>query len=94
MWGRNHFFLFFHSCSDQDRDVKFVVTIAPQTGKVLYEFLENGTTIEVKEFTQNDVNNGRMYLLNNRKSVPVQSTTNFYSNRFAVCTSTPIQWLN
>lgn len=65
-------------CSDADRDVKFVITIAPQTGRILYEFLENGTTTEVSEFTQNDVNNGRILYEHTHTMVELKSNDSFY----------------
>lgn len=61
-----------------DREVKFVVTIAPQTGRILYEFLENGTTIEVKEFTQNDVSSGRILYEHTHSMVELKSNDSFY----------------
>ncbi|KAJ6647841.1 Chondroitin sulfate proteoglycan 4 [Pseudolycoriella hygida] len=65
-------------CSDQDREVKFVITIGPQTGRILYEFLENGTTTEVKEFTQNDVNNGRILYEHTHSMIELKSNDSFY----------------
>lgn len=65
-------------CTDQEREVRFVITSAPQTGRILYEHIENGTTIEVTEFTQLDVNSGRILYEHTHTMVELKSNDSFY----------------
>lgn len=65
-------------CSDLERDVKFVVTIAPQTGRILYENPDDGTTSEVSEFTQQDIRSGRVIYEHTHTMIELKSNDSFY----------------
>ncbi|XP_053692185.1 chondroitin sulfate proteoglycan 4 [Sabethes cyaneus] len=68
----------YYKCSDDDRDVKYVVTIPPQMGRLLYEHLEYGYTNEVNEFTQHDVENGRIFYEHTHPMVELKTNDSFY----------------
>lgn len=65
-------------CSDDDRDVIYQVTVLPQSGRILYEYQENSTSVEVTEFTQNDINNGRILFEHTRPTAELKSNDSFY----------------
>lgn len=67
-----------YKCSDDDRDVIYQVTVLPQTGRILYEHQDNGTSIEVTEFTQNDINNGRILYEHTHPMVELKSNDSFF----------------
>lgn len=48
-------------CSDEDREIRYNVTVTPTLGRIVNEYLGNGATKEVTEFTQNDVDNGHIF---------------------------------
>ncbi|XP_058818725.1 chondroitin sulfate proteoglycan 4 [Topomyia yanbarensis] len=68
----------YYKCSDDDRDVKYVVTIPPQMGRLLFEHLEYGYTNEISEFTQHDVENGRIFYEHTHPMVELKTNDSFY----------------
>ncbi|XP_055920234.1 chondroitin sulfate proteoglycan 4 [Eupeodes corollae] len=48
-------------CSDEERKIQLNITMPPNLGRILYESLENGHTTQVTEFTQDDIDNGRIF---------------------------------
>lgn len=65
-------------CSDEDREVKYVVTIPPQMGRILYEYTESGQTVETNQFTQNDLNNGRILYEHTHSMAELKSNDSFF----------------
>lgn len=66
-----------YKCTDQEREVKFIVTNAPQSGRLLLENDEQ-TANEVSEFTQNDINSGRLIYEHTHSMVELKSNDSFY----------------
>ncbi|XP_016977930.2 chondroitin sulfate proteoglycan 4 [Drosophila rhopaloa] len=48
-------------CSDEEREIRYNITVPPSLGRIVNEFIDNGFTKEVSEFTQNDVDNGHIF---------------------------------
>ncbi|KXJ80689.1 hypothetical protein RP20_CCG023888 [Aedes albopictus] len=67
-----------YKCSDDDRDVKYVVTIPPQMGKLIFEHAEYGYMNEITEFTQHDVENGRIFYEHTHHMVELKTNDSFY----------------
>lgn len=67
-----------YRCTDAKREVRFVLTIAPQSGRILYETSEDGTTNEVTEFTQADIEMGRILYEHTHTMVELKSNDSFY----------------
>ncbi|ETN60505.1 kon-tiki [Anopheles darlingi] len=67
-----------YKCSDDDRDVKYIVTIPPQMGRLLYEQIENGYSSEISEFTQHDIENGRIFYEHTHAMVELKTNDSFY----------------
>lgn len=65
-------------CSDELRDVFYEITVNPQFGRILYEHQENGSSHEVTEFTQHDLNDGRIAYEHTRATVELKSNDSFY----------------
>ncbi|XP_053673462.1 chondroitin sulfate proteoglycan 4 [Anopheles nili] len=68
----------YYKCSDDDRDVKYVVTIPPQMGRLLFEQVEFGYSNEISEFTQYDVENGRIFYEHTHPMVELKTNDSFY----------------
>lgn len=66
-----------YTCSDLDREVKFFVTSAPQSGRLLIESDEDQTSREVKEFTQQDIDKGRLIYEHTHSMVELKSNDSF-----------------
>lgn len=47
------------TCSDETRNIKYVVRDGPRLGKIIME-TEDGTWLEVNQFTQRDINESRV----------------------------------
>lgn len=65
-------------CSDELRDVVYEITINPQFGRIAYELQENGNLHEVTEFTQHDINEGRIVYEHRHATVELKSNDSFY----------------
>ncbi|XP_037957979.1 chondroitin sulfate proteoglycan 4 [Teleopsis dalmanni] len=48
-------------CTDAEREIHYNVTVQPTLGRIVNEFMENGFAREVTEFTQSDIDNGRIF---------------------------------
>ncbi|KAH8323206.1 hypothetical protein KR067_000506, partial [Drosophila pandora] len=48
-------------CSDEEREIRYNITVPPSLGRIVNEFLDNGFNREVSEFTQSDVDNGYIF---------------------------------
>lgn len=66
-----------YKCSDVDREVKYIVKTAPQLGRLLYEY-KDGFTSEISEFTQLDIENGRIYYEHTSPMVELKTNDSFY----------------
>lgn len=64
-------------CSDEMRDVIYEITINPQFGRIVYE-KENGSLHETTEFTQHDINEGRIVYEHTLASVELKFNDSFY----------------
>lgn len=67
-----------YKCSDENRDVIYEITILPQFGRVVYESAEDGLVHELKEFTQYDLNSGRIIYEHTHPTVELKSNDSFY----------------
>ncbi|KAL1375850.1 hypothetical protein pipiens_017241 [Culex pipiens pipiens] len=67
-----------YKCTDDDRDVKYVVTIPPQMGRLMFEHMEHDYTNEITEFTQHDVENGRIFYEHTHPMVELKTNDSFY----------------
>lgn len=47
-------------CPDELRAIRYIITVPPLLGRILYENTETGHTREISEFEQNDIENGRI----------------------------------
>ncbi|XP_055711491.1 chondroitin sulfate proteoglycan 4 [Phlebotomus papatasi] len=65
-------------CSDEERAVRYVVTIPPQLGRILYEYSENGMATEVSEFTQSDVRAGKILYEHTHTMLELKTNDSFY----------------
>lgn len=48
-------------CSDQSREIKYNITISPSLGRLLYEDFDSQISKVISEFTQEDINEGRLF---------------------------------
>ncbi|XP_039952051.1 chondroitin sulfate proteoglycan 4 [Bactrocera tryoni] len=48
-------------CSDEGRDIYYNITVPPSLGRIVNEYSDNGFSKEVTGFTQNDIDNGRIF---------------------------------
>ncbi|XP_022230435.2 chondroitin sulfate proteoglycan 4 [Drosophila obscura] len=48
-------------CSDEEREIRYNITVPPSLGRIVNEYVGNGFTKEVSEFTQTDVDNGHIF---------------------------------
>lgn len=67
-----------YRCTDEFRDVIYDITILPQFGRIVYEHQENGTTSDITEFTQHDLNEGRIIYEHTHATVELKSNDSFY----------------
>lgn len=67
-----------YRCSDELRDVVYEITILPQFGRIVYEHQENGTLHEITEFTQHDLNEGRIVYEHTHATVELKSNDSFF----------------
>ena len=65
-------------CSDQDREIRYNVTVVPQMGRLIYEYIDLGYTKEVTEFTQQDVENGRIFYEHTSPMVELKTNDSFF----------------
>lgn len=65
-------------CSDQDREIRYIVTVGPQMGRLIYEYTDSGYTNEVTEFTQQDVENGRIFYEHTSPMVELKTNDSFF----------------
>ncbi|XP_055645017.1 chondroitin sulfate proteoglycan 4 [Toxorhynchites rutilus septentrionalis] len=68
----------YYKCSDDDRDVKFVVTVPPQMGRLVFEHQEFSYTNEISEFRQHDVENGRIFYEHTHPMVELKTNDSFF----------------
>lgn len=67
-----------YKCSDELRPVRYVITIPPQMGRVLFEYASDGLSSEVSEFTQADINQGKILYEHTHTMVELKSNDSFY----------------
>jgi chondroitin sulfate proteoglycan 4 len=65
-------------CSDPNRDAKFMVGIPPQMGRLLYEYADSGYTTEINEFTQRDIETGRIFYEHTHPMVELRTNDSFF----------------
>lgn len=53
----------FYKCSDEEREIRYNVTVPPSLGRIINEYMETGggSAREVSEFTQEDIDSGRIF---------------------------------
>ncbi|XP_055851625.1 chondroitin sulfate proteoglycan 4 [Episyrphus balteatus] len=65
-------------CSDIERKIKYNITIQPNLGRILHESIENGHTAQVNEFTQEDIDNGRIFYEHTAVILELRVNDSFY----------------
>ncbi|KAL9926209.1 chondroitin sulfate proteoglycan 4 [Glossina fuscipes] len=52
-----------YKCSDEEREIRYNVTVPPSLGRIINEYMETGggSAREVSEFTQEDIDSGRIF---------------------------------
>lgn len=68
----------FYKCSDADREIKYQITVSPQIGKIIREDTSLGITSEVQEFTQDDVENGKIFYEHTSPMVELRTNDSFF----------------
>lgn len=68
----------FYKCSDVDREIKYQITVMPQIGKIIREDTSLGITNEVQEFTQDDIENGRIFYEHTSPMVELRTNDSFF----------------
>ncbi|XP_068150661.1 chondroitin sulfate proteoglycan 4 [Drosophila tropicalis] len=48
-------------CSDEEREIRYNITVPPSLGRIVNEYLDNAYSKEITEFTQTDVDNGHIF---------------------------------
>lgn len=66
-----------YKCSDEARSIRYVITIPPQMGRILYEYATE-TTGDVTEFTQLDIDQGKILYEHTHAMVELKSNDSFY----------------
>jgi chondroitin sulfate proteoglycan 4 len=69
---------FQYKCSDTDREIRYQVTVSPQIGKIIREDVSLGITSEVQEFTQDDIENGRIFYEHTSPMVELRTNDSFF----------------
>lgn len=67
-----------YRCSDYDREIRYTITVSPQIGKVIREDTNLGITSEVSEFTQDDLENGRIFYEHTSPMVELRTNDSFF----------------
>ncbi|XP_030384249.1 chondroitin sulfate proteoglycan 4 [Scaptodrosophila lebanonensis] len=67
-------------CSDEEREIRYNITMPPTRGRIINEYLEHGGghSKEVSEFTQNDVDNGHIFYEHTVLIMEFRSNDSFY----------------
>lgn len=65
-------------CSDEEREIRYNITVPPSLGRIVNEFIDNGFTKEVSEFTQNDVDNGHIFYEHTAVIMEFRTNDSFY----------------
>ncbi|XP_065355734.1 chondroitin sulfate proteoglycan 4 [Calliphora vicina] len=67
-------------CSDEEREIHYNITVPPSLGRIVNEALETETGLarEVSEFTQNDIDNGRIFYEHTAVIIEFRINDSFY----------------
>lgn len=67
-------------CSDEEREIRYNITVPPNLGRIVNEYLETGggQAREVTEFTQDDVDNGRIFYEHTAVIIEFRINDSFY----------------
>lgn len=67
-----------YKCSDYDRDINYHITVSPQIGKIIREDTSLGIADEVQKFTQDDLENGRIFYEHTSPMVELRTNDSFF----------------
>ncbi|XP_046806667.1 chondroitin sulfate proteoglycan 4 [Lucilia cuprina] len=74
---RDHLFF---KCSDEEREIRYNITVPPSLGRIINEDMETetGSAREVSEFTQDDIDNGRIFYEHTAVIIEFRINDSFY----------------
>lgn len=67
-----------YKCSDLDREINYHVTVSPQIGKIIREDTSLGIADDVQKFTQDDLENGRIFYEHTSPMVELRTNDSFF----------------
>lgn len=67
-----------YKCSDLDRDINYHITVSPQIGKIIREDTALGIVDDVQKFTQDDLENGRIFYEHTSPMVELRTNDSFF----------------
>lgn len=67
-----------YKCSDLDRDINYHITVSPQIGKIIREDTSLGIVDDVQKFTQDDLENGRIFYEHTSPMVELRTNDSFF----------------
>lgn len=68
----------YYKCSDLDRDINYHITVSPQIGKIIREDTTLGIVDDVQKFTQDDLENGRIFYEHTSPMVELRTNDSFF----------------
>ena len=68
----------YYKCSDSDRDINYHITVSPQIGKIIREDTTLGIVDDVQKFTQDDLENGRIFYEHTSPMVELRTNDSFF----------------
>lgn len=67
-----------YKCSDLDRNINYHITVSPQIGKIIREDTTLGIVDDVQKFTQDDLENGRIFYEHTSPMVELRTNDSFF----------------
>lgn len=67
-----------YKCSDLDREINYHITVSPQIGKIIREDTALGIVDDVQKFTQDDLENGRIFYEHTSPMVELRTNDSFF----------------
>lgn len=70
----------YYKCSDEGREIRYNVSVPPSLGRLINEYMEmgGGQGREVTEFTQDDIDNGRIFYEHTAVIIEFRINDSFY----------------